>query len=257
MKRVLEAVRIFFRNLGGKMFSSDEVVIRIKKSSLSSFILGFVFAAPIFIGGSWLVGSSQAAVGNSSAQNAAANVASDTAGENMVNIPVDIQITEKDHILGGKDAGVTLVVYSDLQCPYCAKHYETIKALAEEYGNKILVVFRHFPLSFHQYSNTAANAAECASEQGKFWEFIDVAFQSQADYSDTFWAKLAGDLKLNVSKFNKCLTDKKYDSVVNDNISSGEIYGVQGTPTTFVNGELVSGAVPQSEFETNIDKLLQ
>lgn len=260
MKQVLEAVKAFFKNLGGlggKLFSSDEVVIRIKKSSLSSFVLGFIFAAPIFIGASWLVGAGQAKTVDV-AKGAAVVQEQPAAGAEVG--PVDFTISDSDYVLGNKDAKVVLFLFSDLQCPYCARHHETIKALAAKYKNNIAIVWRHYPLSFHQYANTAANAAECAGEQGKFWEFIDAAFTNQANFSDSIWAKLAGDLKLNVSKFNKCVTDKKYEEKIAANMK--EFTQVvpqdkQGTPATFINGMLVSGAVPQSEFETEIDKLLK
>ncbi len=234
-----------------------EYNIRLRKSTVIGFVAGFVFAAPIFIGVSWLVGSGQATVSDSLNQKVVADEPTDAVGGEEANAPVDIQITESDHVLGGKDTKVTLVVYSDLQCPYCTKHHETVKALAKKYRDKIRIVFRHFPLSFHEYANAAANASECAGEQGKFWEFVDSAFKNQANFNDSLWAKLAGDLKLNTAKFSKCVTDKKYEGKINSDASSGSAYGVQGTPATFVNGELVSGAVPQSEFETNINKMLQ
>jgi len=257
MKRALEAVKAFFRNLGGvggKIFSSDELVIRIKKSSLSSFVLGFIFAAPIFIGASWLVGSGQAKTVDVPE---GAAVVQEQPADNAVVGPVSFTISDRDYVLGSKDAKVTLVLFSDLQCSYCSRHHETVKALAAKYKNNIAIVWRHYPLSFHEYSNIAANAAECAGEQGKFWEFIDAAFKDQANFSDTIWAKLAGDLKLNVTKFNKCLSDKKYDSKISGEMAEGLEKGVQGTPATFINGMLVSGAVAQSEFETEIDKLLK
>ncbi len=238
-----------------RLFSDEDVIIRIKKSSLTSFVLGFVFAAPIFIGGSWLVGSGQAQVDDSAAKAAVVNE-EDSAGEEAAG-PVNLEVKENDYILGNKDAAVTLVVFSDLQCPYCARHHDTIKTLAQKYPNDIRIVWRHFPLSFHEYANAASNAAECAGEQGKFWEFIDKAFESQDSFSDEIWAKLAGDLKLNASKFSKCVSDKKYNSKISEDMSLGSSSGVQGTPATFVNGNLISGAVPASTFEAEIDKLLE
>lgn len=254
---IKEKVFGLLNKIKGIFTQEGEYNIKLKKSTVIGFVAGFVFAAPIFIGASWLVGSSQAAVGDSLNQKLAADELTDTVEGDQASAPANIQITENDHVLGGKDAKVTLVVYSDLECSFCARHHETIKALAEKYGDKIGIAFRHFPLSFHQHANTAANAAECAGEQGKFWEYTDLAFKNQANFSDSIWAKLAGDLKLNAAKFSKCLTDKKYENKINGDVSSGSSYGVQGTPATFVNGELVSGAVPQSEFETNIDKMLQ
>ena len=234
-----------------KLFSNDEVVIRIKKSSLSGFVLGFVFAAPIFIGASWLIGSGQAKTTN---EPSLAKTQEQKVDEAQ---PVNLEVKDNDYVLGNKNAKVILVLFTDLQCPYCARHHKTIKALAEKYGNKIGIVFRHFPLSFHEFARTAANAAECAGEQGKFFEFVNKAFDNQANYSNDFWQKLAKDLGINVSKFNKCLTDKKYDNKIDADMEEGSQAGVDGTPATFINGKLISGAQPVEVFENEIDKLLK
>lgn len=172
--------------------------------------------------------------------------------------PVDIKITADDHIRGNKDAKVTLVVYSDYQCPYCSRVETTLSQLLTDYKDKIRLIFRDFPLtSMHANAQKAAEAAECAGDQGKFWEIHDKLFASQSDLSVDNYKAWAKDLGLSTSKFNDCLDSGKYADKVTASITEGSNYGVQGTPATFVNGVLISGAQPIENFKSVIDPLLQ
>lgn len=177
---------------------------------------------------------------------------------------VKISIKSDDHIRGAKNAKVTLVEYSDFQCPYCQRHFSVLKQALAEYKD-IALVYRHYPLSFHQNAQIAAEGSECAAEQGKFWEYHDVLFQKgQGDgtgLTPSDLEKYAKDLGLNSSKFNDCLAAKKYSTRVTGDLSEGNAFGVQGTPATFVvdkdgNGELVSGAVPYEALKAAIDAKL-
>lgn len=169
--------------------------------------------------------------------------------------PVD---ASRDHIWGNEDAAVTLIEYSDFECPFCGRHYGTLKQIKEAYPNDVRVVFRHFPLSFHQEAQKAAEASECAADQGKFWEMYDVIFE--ANLAGTMdvdsWKKAALDLGLDTAKFNKCLDSGEKAARVAEDLNEGQLAGVEGTPATFVNGELVSGAMPFESFKSIIDSQL-
>ena len=169
-------------------------------------------------------------------------------------------VTDKDHIRGDiKKAKVVLVEYSDFQCPYCAKHDPTMQQIVKDYGDQVAWVYRHFPLSFHANAESVALASECAAEQGKFWEFSDAMYADQAEISGdaasslAFVNKTASDLKLDTKKFSDCVSSAKYQSVVDAGSASGRTAGVSGTPATFVNGTLVSGAVPYASMKKMID----
>jgi protein-disulfide isomerase len=167
-------------------------------------------------------------------------------------------VTGDDHVKGGSNAKVTLIEYSDFQCPYCLRHNGTMDEIYKAYGNKIKVVFRHFPLSFHPEAQKAAEASECAAEQGKFWEMHDKIFAANTagTMSVAKWKEEAKNLKLNTSKFNDCLDSGKYADKISQMAAGGSAAGVEGTPATFVNGELVSGALPLDQFKQLIDAKL-
>lgn len=162
--------------------------------------------------------------------------------------------TNEDHVRGDlKKAEVVIIEYSDFECPFCERHHPTMLQIMEEYGDKVAWVYRHFPLSFHPEAEPSALASECASEQGKFWEYADALFENQDKLSSTYYSTLAGELGLNQGKFDDCLESKKYQAVVDAQTASGSAAGVSGTPATFINGQLVSGAVPFASLKTIID----
>ena len=167
--------------------------------------------------------------------------------------------TDGDPQLGPDDAKVTIVEFSDFQCPYCKRFRDdTFDALFEKYGDDIRFVFRNYPLpaTLHPEAQKAAEAAACANEQGKFWEMHDLLYENQATLGDDLYKQLAEDLKLDTDQFNECLdTDKYKDEVLADQ-QAGTSYGVSGTPTFFVNGWRIVGAYPISEFEKYIDQEL-
>lgn len=170
-------------------------------------------------------------------------------------------VTSKDHIRGDvKKAKVVLVEYSDFQCPYCGKHDPTMQQIVKDYGDQVAWVYRHFPLSFHPNAVPVALASECASEQGKFWEFADAMYAGQdanlstdAATATAYVNKTASSLKLDTKKFSDCVSSAKYQSVVDADAASGRTAGVNGTPATYINGTLVSGAVPYASMKKMID----
>lgn len=165
-------------------------------------------------------------------------------------------VTTDDNIRGNQNAAVTIVEYSDFECPFCLRFQSTIEQLYNEYKDKALFVYRHFPLSsLHPEAQKAAEASECAAEQGKFWEMHDKIFAANAaqNMSAGQWKKEAASLGLNANKFNDCLDSGKYAGKVAKQQAGGQAAGVQGTPTTFVNGQLVNGAVPYEEVKAVIE----
>lgn len=167
-------------------------------------------------------------------------------------------ISDDDHIKGNKNAKVVLIEYSDFECPYCLQHNSTMDKIADEFKNQVAIVYRHFPLSFHPQAQKAAEASECASEQGKFWEMHDKIFEANAadNMSVSVWKQYASDLGLNTDQFNSCLDSGKYAAKVRQEENEGAAAGVKGTPATFINGQLVSGAVPYEQFKSIIEQSL-
>jgi protein-disulfide isomerase len=177
-----------------------------------------------------------------------------------------------DAVLGNANAKVTIVEFSDFECPYCRSFfigaYPELKKNYIDTG-KVKLVFRHFPLSFHVGARPAALAAQCAGDQGKFWEMHDKIFSEQqkqeADKNTVTrtvsfeaadvntWAKSLG---LNMTTYTTCMTSEKYGKKVDADIAAGTTFGVSGTPTFFVNGQFVLGAQPFSEFKKLIDDAL-
>lgn len=142
---------------------------------------------------------------------------------------------------GPETALVTVTEYADFQCPACASAYTIInKSLEEKYGQSVRFEFKHFPLrSIHQYAYEAAQAAECAADQGKFWEFVDVNYVNQKDLSSAVLRTWGAALGLNADLYDRCIRSEiKGDTIMADE-AEGEKLGVQGTPSYFVNGKRV------------------
>lgn len=168
------------------------------------------------------------------------------------------EITKDNHIRGDFNAPITLVEFSDFECPFSGRHYPTLDKISNDYKGKIRWVYKHFPLSFHQNAQKAAEASECASEQGKFWEYHDKLFENQSTgYSLEKFKQWAKDLRLGSGKFNDCLDSGKFAQKVKDDFQEGTQKGVNGTPATFVNGQLISGALPYESFKQIIDSISQ
>ncbi len=169
------------------------------------------------------------------------------------------EITQKNnHIRGDFNAPITLVEFSDFECPFSEKNYPTMNKIFENYNGKVRLVYKHFPLSFHQNAQKAAEASECADEQGKFWEYHDKIFENQSSgLSVEKFKQWAANLDLNTKKFNDCLDSGKYTQKVQDDFQEGQQKEVNGTPATFINGQLISGALPYDSFKQIIDSLSQ
>ena len=154
---------------------------------------------------------------------------------------------------GPANAPVTIVEFSDFECPFCSRANVTVDQVMKEYGDKVRLVFRHFPLNFHPNAQKAGEASLCADDQKKFWEYHDVLFQNQKALEVDKLKKYAADLKLDTAAFNKCLDSGEKAAQVKADMEAGQKVGVNGTPAFFVNGVLLSGAVPFEEFKAVID----
>jgi protein-disulfide isomerase len=161
--------------------------------------------------------------------------------------------------VGGKNAPVTIVEFSDFQCPFCSKALPILKELKKKYGDKIKVAFKHYPLPFHKQAEKAAVASMCAHEQGekKFWEYHDHLFENQSKLEVADLKAAAKKLGLKTQEFDECLDGNKYLAYVRENVKEAQELGVKSTPTFFVNGKLVNGAQPVAVFSELIDAELK
>ena len=146
-------------------------------------------------------------------------------------------IQDDDHIAGPDTAAVTVVAYCDFECPYCGRAYPIIKRLQARLGDRLRIVFRHFPLIHkHPLAQQAAEAAESADAQGQFWAMHDLLFENQEALEKDDLYVYAESLDLDVGRFERELVDRVYKSRVDRDIRSGQQSGVTGTPTFFMNG---------------------
>jgi len=187
--------------------------------------------------------------------------------ENLENLE---PISDADHVRGNPDAPVKIVEYSDLECPFCKRFHSTMQQAMQEYGDKIVWVYRHFPLdSIHSKARTEAVAAECAGElagNDAFWKYVDRFFEltpsnNQTDIN-TVLPQIAGEIGLNETQFVSCLTSGKYDDHVQENLDNAIATGGRGTPWSIViapNGKKfpLSGAQPYESVKQLIEIALQ
>ena len=160
--------------------------------------------------------------------------------------------------IGPEDAPVTIVEFSDYQCPFCGRHFQqTLPQLLREYEGKVKYVLINYPIaSLHPFAQKAGEAAECAFDQGKFWEYHDALFTNQQSLGVDSLKRYASDLGLNAATFNTCLDSGAKTAQVLKDFQDGQSYGVTGTPTFFINGQRLVGARPFDSFKSIIDAAL-
>lgn len=180
-------------------------------------------------------------------------------GYKFLNKP-DVQGDTVERVKGNLNAPVTIVEFSDFQCPFCGRFAkETLPLIEQNYieTGKVKLIFKDFPLPSHQFAQKASEAAECAGDQGKYWEYHDILFRNQNDLRKNDLKNYAKQLNLDTSLFNECLDSGKYKKAVQDDLNEGIKLGVKGTPAFFINGKFVSGAQPYSVFKQMIEEKLR
>lgn len=177
---------------------------------------------------------------------------------------------DDDPILGKKDAPITLIEFSDYQCPFCARFSkETLPQIKKDFidKGKVRYIFRDYPLStIHPKAQIAAEAAQCANDEGKYWQMHDLLFDNQKALEKEDLQKYAKEVGLNMNNFNNCLEKAKYFKEVKDDIQAGEKAGVQGTPAFIlgkttkdgvIKGKFIKGAHPFQTFKNAIEEMLK
>ena len=227
--------------------NKDTITFTIKKTHLY-VALAVVLAFGSGLGVSWLFSRSETTSPQVSNQ-------SDLQSEASSVVRIDI---EGRPYLGPTDAPVTIVEFTDYECPFCRRHFQdTMPQLLREYEGSIKYVILNFPISrIHPYAQKAAEAAECAYDQNKFWEYHDVLFQNQRGLDSKSLKIHAEDVGLDTDVFGNCLDSGAKAQLVLDNLQDGEGYGVSATPTFFINGQRLIGARPFSSFQVLIDAAL-
>ncbi|UYN90564.1 MAG: DsbA family protein [Anaerolineales bacterium] len=177
-------------------------------------------------------------------------------GNNLADIQrYEITIDDNDPVFGPADAPITIVEFADFQCPYCVRHFEqTYPLILEQYGEQVRFVFKNYPLrSIHPDADAAAQAAECAQEQGMFWEYHDLLFGGALGLGREAYAGYADQLGLDTDALLACLDEGRYAESVERDYALGQQLGVSSTPTFFINGIAMVGAYPIDAFQTVID----
>ena len=160
-------------------------------------------------------------------------------------------------VKGPKNAPVTIVAFSDFQCPFCSRVVPTLHDLEKQYGNKVKIAFKHQPLPFHPNARPAAAASMAANEQGKFWEMHDKLFANQGALDRQNLEKYAQELGLDMGKFKAAMDGNKFDALITKDSTEGTAIGANGTPTFFINGRQLVGAQPIDQFKAIIDDELK
>lgn len=222
----------------------------VKRPRPMSFNWSWLLLPAVFLlglGTGWLVWGGEKAAGDSQTQV--------TVKDNVKRYTVTVDGNPSQ---GPENAPITIIEFSDYQCPYCIRWYnEVFSRLMQAYQGKIRFVYRDFPLySIHPEAGPAAEAADCAGEQNAYWQYHDALFQHTEGLGSDAYVKYAGQLSLNLDQFNQCLSEHRYKSEVDADVQFASKLGVSSTPTFFVNGLAVVGAQPFEVFQQLIDKEL-
>lgn len=218
-----------------------------------------ILLAGLFIGGAVLYSGG---MGQISKERTIAAVGSGVSTNTVDNngSTVTFTIGESDHIRGNPRAAITLVEFSDFQCPFCASFHPSVQQALADYGDDIRWVYKHFPLDGrHPEARPAAEASECVWEQKGdegFWEFADAMFENQSRLGNAFYEEVALEIGVNFSQFQTCVSERKYQDKVEQDYQQGIQAGVGGTPGSFVNGVPVRGAIPYLQLKSIIDSQL-
>ena len=156
-------------------------------------------------------------------------------------------------VMGPADAPITIVEWSDYQCPFCKRAHPTVEQVMKEYKDKVRFIHLDYPLPFHPMAVPAAQAVHCAEDQGKFWEYHKNLYEVAGDLSKADLSKRATDVGLDAAAFEACTTSNKHDGLIKTNYDDGAALGVTGTPAFFINGRMLVGAQPIEQFRDIIN----
>jgi protein-disulfide isomerase len=168
---------------------------------------------------------------------------------------VEVSVDD-DPAQGNPNAPIKLIEFSEFQCPFCKRARPTIEKVMSTYKDKVYYVFRDFPLSFHKEAKNAALSANCAHDQGKYWDFSKELWNAQQALSTEKYTEIAKKINLDMNKFNQCVQSRKYDKEIDKDQNDGIEVGVSGTPAYFINGKFLSGAQPFESFRELIEEEL-
>ena len=169
-------------------------------------------------------------------------MSNNTAEDNNMNLAMPVDET-RDHVKGPKDAAVTLVEYGDFECPDCGAAYPTVNEVVKRLGNKLRFVYRYYPLvESHPHAEHAAEMAEAAAAQGKFWQMFDTLYQNQRHLSDANLMQYAQEIGLDTQRVEREMQNETYTKRVEEDVESGDASGLEGTPTFYINGQYYDGA---------------
>mgnify|MGYP002641321370 CR=1 FL=1 len=168
----------------------------------------------------------------------------------------NVPVRDSDPAIGPANAPLTVVAFSEFQCPYCAKGTSVLQRIAEEYGNDVRIVFKNFPLPFHKDAMLASEAALAAHAQGKFWEMHDLLFENQQALDQDFLIRYAASVNLDMERFKADLESHAFRADVQRQMADGRQAGVKGTPNFFINGRVVKGALPFDSMKDVLDEEL-
>ncbi len=157
------------------------------------------------------------------------------------------EVLPTDHIRGDRNTRNTIIVYMDFQCPYCARLHSSLRTLMNK--TSVRVIYRHFPLDGHPFAFKAAEASECANEQGKFWEYGDALFAHQKGMNAGTFKKVATSIGLDTREFETCLSSERYKQRVLAQRADGIRRKILGTPALYINGKRLNGVIPDDQLE--------
>jgi protein-disulfide isomerase len=171
--------------------------------------------------------------------------------------PVKLMISTSGPSLGAKDAPITITVFSDFQCPYCKKINDTLKQVVQIYGSDVRVLYKNLPLPNHPQAFKAAQAAFCADNQGKFWQYHDLLFEHSSDLSENALKGYAAEIGLDLGGFGSCLGSESSKGAVMKDLQEARQAGIFSTPTFVINGRVLKGARNLEDFKVVIDQALK
>ncbi len=244
-----ETVRLIKHEVTGKKTNQQKegLVINIKREHVTYLLIAIIFSA-IGFGASYLF--------NDNIFSGITGMLSNAGNE--VDI-IKMDSSSKESVMGSATAKVEMIYFSDFECAFCVKFFkETLPEIEEKYINtgKVRLVFKNFPLSFHANAQKAAEAGECAKEQGKFWEMHDTMFSEGVSGGVETLKEYAQEIGLSLQEFNECLDSGAMEGRVNSDIDEGKTLSVSGTPSFMINGAHLVGAQPFSTFEKIIEEEL-